>query len=543
MAKKMYIGRISQAPIYEQQLVDVPKTVKATPQNNAEFFNTSGSSGGRWYDGEFRLTNGTTTASTRATLIVLKKMTVSFTVKYNGGYTDDTEYPGEDSQCRVTVNGFPIVNSTNNAVSQPWSGELLPGNTIDVYSKTGSSSSEQVSLERFAVTYTTKEPQQVQVGEETRAAARRVRRQYVGVEGKARKVRKGYVGVNGKARLFFLNGSELLPVKRQLSPLTTAKSQHAAASVGKYAVFAGGMGVRDNINYLATTDAYDSGLTHTNPQSLGKARRWLAATNVGGKYAVFGGGGEGSKTAYTDAYDSSLTKASISNLSGDGRYNLAATGVGKYGLFGGGYYMWFGDKYQSTVDAYDDALTRTTAASLSSAKDNVSAASTKSYAFFAGGRGTTAVDAYDTNLTRTSAAPLQSGKTLAAAAGIAGEYVFFAGGSGADASTQVDIYDDHLTRVAALILPQGSWSQGAAGAGEIAVIAGGYSGTDKCTDAVYTIDSSLTLAASPLKLSVARGEVKGAIAGDYIVFAGGAGMEMFDPEPVQKNTVDAYKID
>lgn len=543
MAKKMYIGRISQVPIYEQQLVDVPKTVKATPQNNAEFFNTSGSSGGRWYDGEFRLTNGTTTASTRATLIVLKKMTVSFMVKYNGGYTDDTEYPGEDSQCRVTVNGFPIVNSTNNAVSQPWSGELLPGNTIDVYSKTGSSSPEQVSLERFAVTYTTKEPQQVQVGEETRAAARRVRRQYVGVDGKARKVRKGYVGVNGKARLFFLNGSELLPVKRQLSPLTTAKSQHAAASVGKYAVFAGGMGLRDNINFLATTDAYDSSLTHTNPQSLGKARRWLAATNVGGKYAVFGGGGESSKTAYTDAYDSSLTKASISNLSGDGRYNLAATGVGKYGLFGGGYYMWFGDKYQSTVDAYDDALTRTTAASLSSAKDNVAAASTRSYAFFAGGRGTTAVDAYDTNLTRTSAAPLQSGKTLAAAAGIAGDYVFFAGGSGADASTQVDIYDDKLTRVATLTLPKGSWSQGAAGAGEIAVIAGGYSRTDKCTDAVYTIDSSLTLAASPLKLSVARGEVKGAIAGDYIVFAGGAGMEMFDPEPTQKSTVDAYKID
>lgn len=543
MAKKMYIGRISQVPIYEQQLVDVPKTVKATPQNNAEFFNTSGSSGGRWYDGEFRLTNGTTTASTRATLIVLKKMTVSFTVKYDGGYTDDTEYPGEDSQCRVTVNGVPIVNSTNNAVSQPWSGELLPRQTIEVYSKTGSSAIEQVSLEKFAVTYTTKEPQQVQVGEETRAAARRVRRQYVGVDGKARKVRKGYVGVNGKARLFFLNGSELLPVKRQLSPLTTAKSQHAAASVGKYAVFAGGMGVRDNTNYLATTDAYDSGLTHTNPQNLGKARRWLAATNVGGKYAVFGGGGAGNKTNYTDAYDGSLTKASISALSGDGRYNLAATGVGKYGLFGGGYYIWFGDKYQSTVDAYDDALTRTTAASLSSAKDNVSAASTKSYAFFAGGRGTTAVDAYDTNLTRTSAAPLRSGKTLAAAAGIAGDYVFFAGGSGADASTQVEVYDDHLTRVAALILPQGSWSQGAAGAGEMAVIAGGYSRTDKCTDAVYTIDSSLTLAASPLKLSVARGEVKGAIAGDYIVFAGGAGMEMFDPEPTQKSTVDAYKID
>lgn len=541
MAKKMYIGRISQVPIYEQQLVDVTKTVKVTPQNNAEFFTTNK---GNWNDGEFHLGNCTTTASTIATLVAKKDMTASFTVYYNGGYENDTDYPDYDSECRVKVNGAVIASATSSSINKAWSGTIKSGQIIEVYNHTGSSMCEDVFLRAFSVTHTVKELQQVQVGEETRAAARRVRRQYVGVEGKARKVRKGYVGVNGKARLFFLNGSELFPVKKQISPLTVAKSQHAAASVGKYAVFAGGMMMRNNVSdYLATTDAYDSSLTHTNPQSLGKGRRWLAATNVGGKYAVFGGGGESSKTAYTDAYDASLTKASISNLSGDGRYRLAATGVGKYGLFGGGYYMWFGDKYQSTVDAYDDALTRTTAASLSSAKDNVAAASTRSYAFFAGGRGTTAVDAYDTSLTRTSATPLQSGKTLAAAAGIAGDYVFFAGGSGADASTQVDIYDDHLTRVAALTLPQGSWSQGAAGAGEIAVIAGGYIGTDKCTDAVYTIDSSLTLAASPLKLSVARGEVKGAIAGDYIVFAGGAGMEMFDPEPTQKSTVDAYKID
>lgn len=541
MAKKMYIGRISQVPIYEQQLVDVTKTVKVTPQNNAEFFTTNK---GNWNDGEFHLGNCTTTASTIATLVAKKDMTVSFTVYYNGGYENDTDYPDYDSECRVKVNGAVIASTTSSSINKAWSGTIKSGQIIEVYNHTGSSMCEDVFLRAFSVTHTVKELQQVQVGEETRAAARRVRRQYVGVEGKARKVRKGYVGVNGKARLFFLNGSELFPVKKQISPLTVAKSQHAAASVGKYAVFAGGMMMRNNVSdYLATTDAYDSSLTHTNPQSLGKGRRWLAATNVGGKYAVFGGGGESSKTAYTDAYDASLTKASISNLSGDGRYRLAATGVGKYGLFGGGYYMWFGDKYQSTVDAYDDALTRTTAASLSSAKDNVSAVSTKSYAFFAGGRGTTAVDAYDTSLTRTSAAPLQSGKTLAAAAGIAGEYVVFAGGTSTTGSTQVEVYDDHLTRVAALILPQGSWSQGAAGAGEIAVIAGGYSGTDKCTDAVYTIDSSLTLAASPLKLSVARGEVKGAIAGDYIVFAGGAGMEMFDPEPTQKSTVDAYKID
>lgn len=59
------------------------------------------------------------------------------------------------------------------------------------------------------MTHTVKEMQQVQVGSETRDAARRVRRQYVSVDGKARRVRKAYVGVNGKARIVLFGESRM----------------------------------------------------------------------------------------------------------------------------------------------------------------------------------------------------------------------------------------------------------------------------------------------------------------------------------------------
>ena len=237
MAKKMYIGRISQVPIYEQQLVDVPKTVKVTPQNNAEFFTTNN---GNWNDGEFHLGNCTTTASTIATLVAKKDMSVSFTVYYNGGYENDTDYPDYDSECWVKVNGAVIASATSSLINKAWSGAIKAGQTIEVYNHTGSSMCEDVFLQKFSVTHTVKEMQQVQVGSETRDAARRVRRQYVSVDGKARRVRKAYVGVNGKARLVFTSGCELLLSGKNAAPLSIAKSQHAAASVGKYAVFAGG---------------------------------------------------------------------------------------------------------------------------------------------------------------------------------------------------------------------------------------------------------------------------------------------------------------
>jgi len=71
---------------------------------------------------------------------------------------------------------------------------------------------------------------------------------------------------------------------------------------------------------------------------LSVARENLAATTIG-NYALFGGG---YSTSVVDAYDTSLTRTTPTPLS-VARYNLAATTVGNYALFGGG---------SNVVDAY-----------------------------------------------------------------------------------------------------------------------------------------------------------------------------------------------
>ena len=84
-------------------------------------------------------------------------------------------------------------------------------------------------------------------------------------------------------------------------------------------------------------------LTRTTATPLSEARFDLTATTVG-DYALFGGG-YGDTTV--DAYDASLTRTTATPLS-EARVYLTATTVGNYALFGGGY----GDTTTATVDAY-----------------------------------------------------------------------------------------------------------------------------------------------------------------------------------------------
>ena len=102
-------------------------------------------------------------------------------------------------------------------------------------------------------------------------------------------------------------------------------------------MFGGGNG--DNPD-SSTVDAYDTSLTRTTATPLSEARSDLAATTVG-NYALFGGG----SNSTVDAYDTSLTRTIPTPLS-KYRGNLAATTVGNYALFGGG------STNGSTVDAY-----------------------------------------------------------------------------------------------------------------------------------------------------------------------------------------------
>ena len=68
----------------------------------------------------------------------------------------------------------------------------------------------------------------------------KVKNLYIGVDGKARKVKKAYVGVGGVARPFF--GAGKLAYYGAITNLSYSRKNLAAATVGNYALFAGGFG-------------------------------------------------------------------------------------------------------------------------------------------------------------------------------------------------------------------------------------------------------------------------------------------------------------
>ena len=132
--------------------------------------------------------------------------------------------------------------------------------------------------------------------------AHKVKKIYTGVDNVARKVKKGYVGVGGVARPFF-SAEARLEYYGAITPLSAARYNLAATTVGNYALFGGGYG---DTGYENTVDAYNTSLTRSTPTVLSVVRESLAATTVG-NYALFGGG-YGSSPSYkntVDAYYSS----------------------------------------------------------------------------------------------------------------------------------------------------------------------------------------------------------------------------------------------
>lgn len=118
--------------------------------------------------------------------------------------------------------------------------------------------------------------------------ARKMKKAYIGIGGKARKVKKMYIGVGGKARLCY--SAELEKVG-MATALSTTRYDMRAATVGKYALFAGGYISKSSFGYSVSSsvDAYNTSLTKSTPTELSCKRCGHAAASVGG-YALFAGG-------------------------------------------------------------------------------------------------------------------------------------------------------------------------------------------------------------------------------------------------------------
>lgn len=362
--------------------------------------------------------------------------------------------------------------------------------------------------------------------------ARKVAKMFVGVASVARKVKKGYIGVNEYASQFFGGGT--VRYFGTITPLSVAKRYIAGASVGNYAVFAGGQDT-SNQTYSTITNAYNQSLTRSIPTALSVEAYQMYGTSIG-NYAIFAGGflmnGQFNSTVTT--YNTSLTRSTASALSKN-RYLITTGSVGNYALFAGGKYATnYGGSYNS-VDAYNKSLTRSNPDDLMYGYYYLGSASVGNYVLFAGGQfqntsGKTTyykgVTAYDTSLTRSLPTELSELKTGAGGASI-GDYALFAGGdtstasSGATttASKVVNAYDSSLTRTTIASLPQAQRLNNAQNIDNFALYIAGHN-NGSYINAAYVYDTSLTRT-TITGLSVRGRGYASAVVGNNALYAGG----------------------
>ncbi len=308
-------------------------------------------------------------------------------------------------------------------------------------------------------------------------------------------------------------------------------SNLAAASVGDYALFGGGI---YGAYYRNDVAGYDSNLVQKGASYLSKRRNMLAAASIG-DYAIFAGGyggeyGESAETFSTaDAYNSGLSKNSTIQSLKKARYNLAATSIGKYALFGGGQNR---SNIFYDVDAYSETLTLSAPTPLVSARAELAAASNENYALFGGGYTGSAysniVDAYNTGLTRSTPTVLSVARSALAAA-LAGNYVLFAGGYNGENSNVVDAYDLFLTRTTPVVLDIGQKNIAGTSLSGYALLSG--------SNSMDIYDSFLTHTVGE-PLSESRSKAAAASIGNYALFGGGnTGLGSYP----QSNIVDVYR--
>ncbi len=231
-------------------------------------------------------------------------------------------------------------------------------------------------------------------------------------------------------------------------------------------------------------------------------------------------GGSGTpQITFSEFYTSdSPAKRTTTSLEGTGAY-VAAASTTSYAVFAGGYIS-SSPYYRAYVSAYDEDLTRTLPTDLSSARGHLAAATIGSYILFGGGTNASSsnvVDAYDASLTRSTPTTLSAARGDLSGITI-GAYALFAGGTGD--STVVDAYDSNLTRSTAIVLGTGRYLMAAATVGYYALFAGGKNSSN--TYGVNNVDVYDTdLTHTTTTLSVSRLAMGSGSNQNYALFAGG----------------------
>lgn len=371
--------------------------------------------------------------------------------------------------------------------------------------------------------------------------ARKIKSGYVSQSEIARKIKKGYIGVGGVARPFWTE--EELNYYGEITPLSVARYGLAATSIGNYVLFGGGAVSGTGNTGRNDVDSYDSSLTLMTLSGLSQSGKSLKASSVG-DYALFAGaqGYPGGSNLVT-TYDCNLTKGSAPVLNHELRGHSSSY-VGNYALFAG--YM--GSVAGNYGNAYDGNLTKYNI-NLSQARGNGSASSVGNYALFAGGWGWksdiptaySTVDVFNESLTRTLATQISTPKRDLAGANL-GEYALFAGGADGYGTTQystLDCYNSNLTKISVPDLDNKRKLLSGFGNNNYAIFLGGIIGSSTWNEQGTGNVDLYTKSLTKIKINdinTPRGNLDSSSINNWILFGGG-GMSS-----AAYNTVDAFKF-
>ena len=319
----------------------------------------------------------------------------------------------------------------------------------------------------------------------------------------AARIRSGYKAYDNNGNLITGTG---------YATTTTATADDIVS--GKKAYTNSGTLLTGTINVLQPTI---SKTTATSLSSLKNHASFAGASN--GSYALFGGGTVNWWTPQSsvDAYNTSLTRSSPTGLS-VARARLSVASVGSYALFLGGSYDNNGSwTFYTTVDAYNTSLTRSTPTALSNNHDEAPTASVGDYAILAAGQQNNSsgcsAEAYNSSLTKSTPSDAYNYGGYVEGTSV-GSYAIFAGGG--STTTTVTAYNASLTRSKPTGLSVGRYDHAAASTGSYAIFAGG-NGYLTSADAY---NKSLTR--STTSLSTGRACSTGISLKGQAMFAGGS---------------------
>lgn len=513
--KHLYFGVNGSSPVYGYQ----NKTVNTQINwgNYPEFF-----SGENPYERpatSFSSTSGTYTATKNMTI------TINWNIYCSHSNTNDDVY------VYLKVGSTYVINyqqSSDYNKSGTWTGVIKSGESISIdihYDNDGSKSGT------FSISAKYERLEYVQTGVST------------GI--KARRVRKAYIGKNGVAKPFFSDLRTIVYGGKTNVPLRMSGSNNlignfgsinnvAGASVGNYAIFAGGdKGQSNEYDYSDSVNAYDSSLTAQNIAQLSfsnysdKCRSGMLSGVINNR-AIFAGGYYLYKALFSKvkvlrrpealSYNTSLTQTQLTDLS-SAKCNCATANTTNHLIFAG----WVNNTSSNTTDAYDNSLTRRTITALGTARYYLAGASIGEYAIFAGGKDDSTsyslVECYDAALTKHTLENLSAIRTNFQGASFAGYAVF---GGGTTATPYIDRYNASLTRdtTIALSSSRSNTATGTLGSGmdKRLIFAGG----DNKSTVVDVFDASFTR--TSYSLSVGRTKATIVSVGNYALVAGGGSL-------------------